>query len=1289
MRTLWFATVLIAFGFATAVAPAADVFFSGTLTSSNYSPAGANLGTEGYWFANFNAGAGVNDAPPDQDEVRQLPGHVTLSFGDTIDSAGGWGGYSDLTLPDGTVGNSGALEMNNAPGNVAGRQEDYLTLTLGAGAPNKMRLGLVIDNTDGLVFSNSQVLVNGVSTGPLTNDLVADVKFFDVFDISPGDTLVVEGISSTASVSHLGGFLLDPLHTIDLEVQTNGTVRIIPPSGADLDIKGYSVTSASGALNTAGWTGLETALGNGNPTDGIGWEKLGPGLSTKVGEFNLTGSTVFGAGGINTPQDLGSLFTPGGAQDLQLQFTLANGTLINGAVSYVPGVAVDGDYNGNGVVDAADYVVWRKLLNQSGAGLPADGDGNNVVDGDDYTYWRERFGNTAPGGGSVASAAAVPEPASLIFVLAVASTLLIRRCGKKSCCLALITLVCLTSAAGDLAHAAVTIDRDYRLGDEPSEGAVQNNQLGSGNAFGSTFDSNGSSGAGDLQDLTPGGGSVTYTNVSSRPLAGSSQLGGLFAGGYLHGDFESGAGGLGYPGADPSPNFNPGVDYSGVTTRGMQLWVNPTDNAARQEIINDTYQFGIHINADDTWGMTWGATGAAATTGRVINSTTPVSYGTWSHVHQHSYGNTRGVLYVNGVAVATSLAGQIYQLTQPTPGDRDMTVGATLFAFDNLYSGSMDDIELYVAGVSTDTSTDYGTFDLGADNEYIASLNLTPGDLTDDDVVDDDDVDIFVDNWRRQQLLSGRRTGDINSRMFGDFDYDGFVGILDWHFIRENHVDGGSLNLGALLAQAGVPEPSTWVILAAGMLAVSLSRRRRERRLAVGRLLGLVLLAGGLTAGSARAADVWNVDFQGDTTSGGFFGQSDTAKDYGPDASGIWNHFDVPALSADPQVNFATDPSLNLVDNDGTASPVTVTLNGMYAGWNGAATDHPLFGDYVIILGNGILGFPAPPLNFSVAGLTPGVEYGLRVISGNVSVVRDLLVTIDNDGNGSLANDTPAVAPSGGVGTDLSFTASASGGLVGTMDLNSAVEANLAGLQIKVGDFNPILTINRETGAMTLLNNTDAAVNTTIYSIESNTAGALDPAQWLSITDNYDASSGSPTVDPDSDWFELTQASDRDNLSEAQDVSGTGAVISDGQSFSLGSPWIRSPLEDITMQMLRVDGTVQDVTVRYTGQAPVIGDLDFDRDVDVTDWALFKTGFSTDLVNLSAAERYGQGDFTLDGSIDLDDANAFATAFDAMNGAGSFAAVVAGSLVPEPATWTLWLVGLAVVWSTGRRSATG
>ena len=70
-----------------------------------------------------------------------------------------------------------------------------------------------------------------------------------------------------------------------------------------------------------------------------------------------------------------------------------------------PTAAPAGDYNHNSVVDAGDYVLWRKTLGSTTA-LAADGSGptpgvpNGVVDAADYTYWRSAFGNTSPGSGA-------------------------------------------------------------------------------------------------------------------------------------------------------------------------------------------------------------------------------------------------------------------------------------------------------------------------------------------------------------------------------------------------------------------------------------------------------------------------------------------------------------------------------------------------------------------------------------------------------------------------------------------------------------------------------------------------------------------------------------------------------------------------------------------------------------------------------------------------------------------------------------------------------------------------
>jgi autotransporter-associated beta strand protein len=63
-----------------------------------------------------------------------------------------------------------------------------------------------------------------------------------------------------------------------------------------------------------------------------------------------------------------------------------------------------GDYNGDGVVDAADYVAWRKL--------PANFGG----DPGGYNTWRENFGEGNPGGGG-GSGGGVPEPGTIALAM--------------------------------------------------------------------------------------------------------------------------------------------------------------------------------------------------------------------------------------------------------------------------------------------------------------------------------------------------------------------------------------------------------------------------------------------------------------------------------------------------------------------------------------------------------------------------------------------------------------------------------------------------------------------------------------------------------------------------------------------------------------------------------------------------------------------------------------------------------------------------------------------------------
>jgi probable HAF family extracellular repeat protein len=75
-----------------------------------------------------------------------------------------------------------------------------------------------------------------------------------------------------------------------------------------------------------------------------------------------------------------------------------------------------GDFNGDGTVDAADYVVWRKGL-------------GTTYTQSDYTVWRAHFGQTAGNGASTIENAAIPEPATLALLILAAVSIPLRRRG--------------------------------------------------------------------------------------------------------------------------------------------------------------------------------------------------------------------------------------------------------------------------------------------------------------------------------------------------------------------------------------------------------------------------------------------------------------------------------------------------------------------------------------------------------------------------------------------------------------------------------------------------------------------------------------------------------------------------------------------------------------------------------------------------------------------------------------------------------------------------------------------
>jgi hypothetical protein len=185
-----------------------------------------------------------------------------------------------------------------------------------------------------------------------------------------------------------------------------------------------------------------------NASDGILAFDLGGTIAgTQYDQIQVTREAAIGGTLSVSLADLGGgMFTPssgdsftlitatrgvGGMFDtLQLpsgfQWNVAYGA--NEVVLSVVGPGVAGDYNQNGVVDAADYVVWRNSMNDTGSGLAADGNGDQVVDQQDYAVWHSNFGNTSAAISSVTiTTAGVPEAGSWLFALISACGLALSR----------------------------------------------------------------------------------------------------------------------------------------------------------------------------------------------------------------------------------------------------------------------------------------------------------------------------------------------------------------------------------------------------------------------------------------------------------------------------------------------------------------------------------------------------------------------------------------------------------------------------------------------------------------------------------------------------------------------------------------------------------------------------------------------------------------------------------------------------------------------------------------------
>jgi hypothetical protein len=87
----------------------------------------------------------------------------------------------------------------------------------------------------------------------------------------------------------------------------------------------------------------------------------------------------------------------------------------NNLVLFFGNPTLAGDYNGDGMVNAGDYVTWRRAMDTGGA-LLNETVSLGTADQADYDVWRANIGAPGAGSGASATTAPVPEPGAVVLL---------------------------------------------------------------------------------------------------------------------------------------------------------------------------------------------------------------------------------------------------------------------------------------------------------------------------------------------------------------------------------------------------------------------------------------------------------------------------------------------------------------------------------------------------------------------------------------------------------------------------------------------------------------------------------------------------------------------------------------------------------------------------------------------------------------------------------------------------------------------------------------------------------
>jgi hypothetical protein len=233
---------------------------------------------------------------------------------------------------------------------------------------------------------------------------------------------------------HRGGFL--NLQIIN-NTQPSGVPLWTSGAGGDAYLTGVSATNIGGANN--GLRG-DVLIGHFKPLQGTNdpYFMVTNGLSTDAGTVGDAAQLIrlnfnFGASNINSllrlSRDTGAVevvsLTHDSASSYHLDLTLEGGTgdlfKYNNGLPFV--MPLPGDFDIDGDVDGADFVIWQTNFPKAIGATPITGDADNDgdVDGADFVAWQTHFPTS-----SSSASYSVPEPSCLALVVAAAFLFCVR-----------------------------------------------------------------------------------------------------------------------------------------------------------------------------------------------------------------------------------------------------------------------------------------------------------------------------------------------------------------------------------------------------------------------------------------------------------------------------------------------------------------------------------------------------------------------------------------------------------------------------------------------------------------------------------------------------------------------------------------------------------------------------------------------------------------------------------------------------------------------------------------------